>query len=150
MVRTTKRPGGQVEEKKRMSTGWKVLIVTGCVLLVLILVGAGGFIWITSGLSRYKKMPIGKVELSKVKDGSYTGSFNGGRWSNTVQVTVKDHKITSVKIVKDVQFADDAKTRQLFDRVVEAQTPQVDAISGSTVTSKAFLKSIENALNAKQ
>jgi uncharacterized protein with FMN-binding domain len=35
---------------------------------------------------------------------------------------------------------------KLFDRVIEAQSLQVDAISGATLTSKAYLKAVENAL----
>ncbi len=34
----------------------------------------------------------------------------------------------------------------LFSRVIEAQSLQVDTVSHATITSKAFLKSIENAL----
>jgi len=134
-------------EKKKLSTKWKVVIVIGCILLALILVGVGAMLWITNGLSKYKKMPIGKVDLSTVKDGTYVGSFNGGRWSNTLSVTVKDHRITGLKVVKDVQFKLPEKMKLLFDRVLDAQTLQVDTVTGSTVTSKAYLKSIENALS---
>jgi len=31
-------------------------------------------------------------------------------------------------------------------RVIEAQSTDIDAVSGATVTSKAYLKAIENAL----
>ena len=134
-------------EKKKLSTKWKVVIVIGCILLALILVGVGAMLWITNGLSKYKKMPIGKIDLSKVEDGTYTGSFNGGRWSNTLSVTVKGHRITGLKVVKDVQFKLPEKMKLLFDRVLDAQTLQVDTVTGSTVTSKAYLKSIENALS---
>lgn len=137
-------------EKKKLSTRWKVLIAVGCVLLALILAGGGFAIWMTSGLSKYSKMSIADVDLTNLKDGTYTGSFNGGRFSNTVSVTVKDHKITAVDVVKDVRFKAPDKVGLLFDRVIEEQTPNVDTIAGATVTSKAFLKSVENALKAQQ
>jgi len=38
----------------------------------------------------------------------------------------------------------------LYDRVVQAQSLQVDTISGSTLTSKAYLKAVEDALNKAQ
>jgi uncharacterized protein with FMN-binding domain len=34
----------------------------------------------------------------------------------------------------------------LYDRVVQAQSLQVDTISGATLTSKAWLQAVENAL----
>lgn len=36
---------------------------------------------------------------------------------------------------------------ELFSDVIKSQNTTVDTISGATVTSKAYLKSIENALN---
>jgi len=133
-----------------MSRKKKVLIAVGVVVIVLILAGVGGFVWITSGLSKYKNMTIGKVDLTKLPDGTYKGSFKGGRWSNTVEVTVRSHKITSIKVVKDVEFKNPKVADQVFNEVKSAQSTQVDAVTGSTVTSKAYLKSIENALTGKQ
>jgi uncharacterized protein with FMN-binding domain len=85
-----------------------------------------------------------------VPDGTYTGSFSGGRWSNTVKVTVRDHKITDIKIVKDIEFKSAKVPSELFQRVEQAQSLQVDTVTGATVTSKAYLKAIENALNKSQ
>lgn len=129
-----------------MSTKKKVLIAVGVVVLVLILVVAGAMIWITRGLN-YKNLTIGKVDLSKVPDGTYKGSFSGGRFSNTVQVTVKNHKITNIKVVKDVQFNKASTTKTIFDEVIKAQSTQVDAVTGATATSKVYLKAIQNALS---
>jgi uncharacterized protein with FMN-binding domain len=39
-------------------------------------------------------------------------------------------------------------TGLLFERLIKAQTLQVDTISGATITSKAYLKSVEEALAA--
>lgn len=132
-------------EKKR-SGKRTALIVAGSVLLVLILVGAGLLIWATRGLGGYAKMTIKNVDISKVPDGTYVGSFNGGRFSNTVRVTVKNHKVTDIAILKDVTFKM-SKVSQLFGRVIKAQSLNVDTLTGATVTSKVFLKSVENALS---
>ncbi|WP_372994238.1 FMN-binding protein [Lutispora sp.] len=37
-----------------------------------------------------------------------------------------------------------------FNKVIEAQNTIVDAVSGATVTTKAYLKAIESALNNQQ
>lgn len=44
-------------------------------------------------------MSVNDVDLSRLDDGSYTGSFRGARWSNTLEVTIKDHKITEIDII---------------------------------------------------
>ena len=92
-------------------------------------------------------MTISNVDLESVPDGTYTGSFKGGRWSNTVKVTVENHRITDIKIVKDVQFKNAKTASQLFNMVVKAQSLEIDGVTGATVTSKAYLKAVENALN---
>lgn len=127
-----------------------VLIVVGVIVGIIVIVIAGVMIWITRGLSTYEKMVIGNVDLSKVPDGTYQGTFKGGRFSNTLKVTVKDHKITRITIVKDEQFGRSKVSGELFDRVVAAQSLKVDTVSGATVSSKAYLKALENALNKAQ
>ena len=61
-------------------------------------------------------------------------------------MTVVDHAITAISIVKDVRFAISETSDAIFARVMETQSLAVDAVSGSTVTSKAYLKSMELAL----
>jgi uncharacterized protein with FMN-binding domain len=132
--------------EKEKHTGRNVLIVAAVIVLVIVLVVGGALIWVTNGLSRYRKMVVQSVDVTRVPDGTYTGNFDGGRWSNTVRVTVKDHKITDIKVIKDVTFNSPSKARELFRRVEAAQSLDVDTISGATVTSKAYLQSIANAL----
>lgn len=121
-------------------------IVLG-VVVVFVLVVAGGLVYITRGLNSGAKLEIGSIDLTQVGDGTYAGAYEGGRWTNEVEVTVKDHRIDDVKIVKDVQFSNADSAKKLIDTVLEKQEVNVDAVSGATVTSKAYLKSIENALS---
>lgn len=94
-------------------------------------------------------LEIQDVELSAVADGTYRGTYDYERWKNTLQVTVQDHLITAITIVKDVKFAKSEVSDAIISRVLEAQSLKVDTVSGSTVTSKAYLKSIELALHTK-
>ena len=116
------------------------------VLMVFILITAGGIFFLTRGLASGSKLVINDVKLSAVKDGIYNGKYKDGRWTNEVNLTVKDHKITNINLVKDVLFSKPEVTKELFNNVVKEQNINVDAISGSTITSKAYLKSIEDAL----
>ncbi|MGE5627520.1 MAG: FMN-binding protein [Solirubrobacterales bacterium] len=125
----------------------KVLKAVVALILLLVLVSAGGAAYLSRSLEAGKKVEIHGVNIKNLSDGNYSGKYEAGRWSNKVNVSVKDKKITDIKIEKDVTFAKPEVSSELFNRVIEAQNTNVDAVSGATVTSKAYLKSIENALN---
>ena len=79
--------------------------------------------------------------------GSYTGVYGFKRWANAVVVHVKDHAITEIDIQKDMAGAGITNAAgDIIRRVIEAQDTKIDTVSGATVTSKAYLKAIENAL----
>lgn len=114
------------------------------ILFVLIIVG--GVFFLTNGLGKGSKLAINNINTSDIKDGVYTGKYTGGRWSNELLLTVKDHKITYIKVMKDVAIPKQEVTEELIARVIKDQRIDVDTVSGATVTSKAYLKAIENAL----
>jgi uncharacterized protein with FMN-binding domain len=122
----------------------KLFITLGIIAVIL----AGGFIAITNGLSEGAGVTLAGINLSNKADGSYTGTYDFKRWTNTVVVQVKDHAITSIHLEKDVAAAFITHCAdEMFRRVIQAQDTKVDAVSGATVTSKAYLKAIEDALN---
>lgn len=104
---------------------------------------------------------IGDVDFTKLKDGTYTGEYNGLKGDSrnaAVEITVLNGEITGIKILKGAldsdgnlaEFTDGRTIGDLFQRVVESETLKVDAISGATLTSKAHLKALENALRQAQ
>jgi len=113
---------------------------------VIILAAAGGMFYLTRGLAAGSRIAVGDVDPAALSDGVFTGQYAAGRWSNTVQVTVNDGRITGIEVVKDVAFPKPEVTEEIRQRVLTAQTTTVDAVTGATVTSKAYLKAIENAL----
>lgn len=123
----------------------KFLKRTGIVLLVLIALTGIMVIYATFGLKQTLKLTIQPVDLTKISDGTYTGSYNSYRWSTTVEVTVKDHKITGINPVKIQQGREDL-VKDLIQRILSEQKPDIDAISGATASSKAFLKAADTAL----
>lgn len=117
------------------------------VLVALVLLVAAG-LFVTSGLSEGMNVQLQGIDLNDKPDGDYTGTYSFQRWTNTLLVHVKDHRITDIDILDDVGAAQITHcSDQVFQRVIEAQNTTVDAVSGATVTSKAYLKAIENALN---
>jgi uncharacterized protein with FMN-binding domain len=116
------------------------------IVIVFVLIIAGGVFFLTRGLSGGSKLAISNVNTSTLSDGVYNGKYNGGRWSNELLVTVEDHKITDIKVIKDVLFPKPEVTQELINKVLETQSIDVDVVSGATVTSKAYQKAIENAM----
>ena len=128
--------------RKKRSFFVRILKWAGISLLVMISLGA---LFGTLGLKETLALPIDAVDLGSIPDGAYTGIYDCYRWTSEVNVTVKGHAITGIAVVKGQSDRDDIR-QQLIDRVLQAQTPAVDAVSGATADSKAFLKAVENAL----
>jgi len=110
-----------------MSTFTIIISIVVVVIAVFIIFGF-------AGLNKVKGLIIGKVDLSQLEDGVYTGEFKGYRWSNQVEVTVSNHQIVGLKIVKDVTFRIGDISKNLFDQIMQRQSLQVDTVSNATVT----------------
>lgn len=125
----------------------KVLKILGLIFLLLIIIVAASMFYFSRGLDEVLNISINPIDLTDVEDGIYKGRYEYGRWTNELNVTVNNQKITRIDIEKDVKIVQPELSSQLFERVIEKQNTTVDAVSGGTVTCKAYLKSIENALN---
>ncbi len=91
---------------------------------------------------------VGDIDLANCADGKYTGRGQGYAGYLEVEVTVKDHKMTKIRLIKNQ--ADDApylaKAKAVIPRVVKAQSLDVDSISGATYSTNGILAAIEDAL----
>lgn len=123
------------------------LKIAGSIIILFILLAICGMIYLRNGLDEGRNITLKGINTSVLKDGEYTGKFEFGRWSNEIAVTIKNQKISDLKLINDVKFPKKEVTDEIFKRVIENQNTKVDVVSGSTVTSKAYLMSIENALN---
>jgi uncharacterized protein with FMN-binding domain len=127
--------------------GWMIALSVVAALGI-----AGGIGW--SKLSKEhreaRSLPLNAVDFSRLSDGTYHGAYAGGmyKWrANECQVTVSSGKVTDIQLSGSRDPA--AKNTQhevLYERVIQAQSLQVDTISGATLTSKAYLQCVENAL----
>lgn len=125
-------------------------------LLKAILLGLGGFILLMGvvglllmiGQSAVKDSSVSAIDFRALEDGVYTGHFDGGRWTNTVRVTVASGRLTAIEVVKDVRFASARIREEVIEKILSRQSLEIDATSGATVTTKAYVKAVENALMA--
>ena len=117
----------------------------GIFFIIFILMGSVA-IYITRGLDEGKNVHLAEVDFDTIQDGSYNGYYSFGRWSNEVKVDVFEGKIVDVFIIKDMLIRDSRVSDEIISKVISKQNLNVDAVSGATVSSKSYLKSIENAL----
>jgi len=123
----------------------KVLLIILLVIAVLIATGAIFMSTATKNLNALAEMKISDVDLSAVADGTYEGEYSAFPVIAEVSVTVKDHKITRIDLIKHFNGQGSA-AEAIPGKVVEAQSLQVDAISGATHSSKVILLAIRDAL----
>jgi len=139
-----------IETKEVITTRMWPKILLG--LVGVLAVGMGvAYIYGVRGMKETLNAQISHVDLSGVVDGTYQGKYEAGRFKASVEVTVKDHKIVGISpLGLDSQKPIDRRTLNVFDpaigRIITSQSPNLDAISGSTATTKSLLKAVESAL----
>ncbi|MDB9822623.1 FMN-binding protein [Deltaproteobacteria bacterium] len=103
---------------------------------------------ISHEIEEIKSMEINYVDPATVSDGEYTGEFPfGERFLYRVMVTVKSGRIADIEVLENGtgnEYAE--KGLGVIERMLMEQSPDVDAVSGATVTSKALMKCVEKAL----
>lgn len=86
---------------------------------------------------------------------TYTGSVAQTRWGPVqVKITVKGAKITNVTVLqqpngnpRDAEINSQALP-VLIDETISAQSADIDMVSGATVTSDGYVRSLQAALDA--
>jgi len=113
---------------------------------------AGGVGWtlLSKEHKEARSLPLNAVDFGKLDDGTYHGAYAGGMYgwrANACDVTVANGRVTGIQLVASQDpGAENTDPEMLYDRVIAAQSLQVDTISGATLTSKAYLQAVENAL----
>ncbi len=87
-------------------------------------------------------------ETLTFKSGTYTGEAYGNASTIVVDVTVSDTVITKVEIVEQGEspILFDAARDTVISEILDEQTLAVDIVSGATVSSKAIITAVANAL----
>lgn len=83
-----------------------------------------------------------------LKNGTFEGKAYGNNGWLTVEVTIKDNKITDIKTPgqRETKYLGDTAIREIGKDVLQYQTLNVDNIAGATVTSTALKTAIAQAI----
>ncbi len=109
----------------------------------------------TSGSSTSGSSTSGSATLSSAtKSGTFTGSAVQTRYGTVqIQVTIANGKITAVQ---PLQYPSDnprsssisqSAIPTLIQETLQAQSAQVNAVSGATYTSQGYMQSLQSALD---
>ena len=87
-------------------------------------------------------------ENSGPKDGTYEGSAFGFGDLITVQVTLKNGKMTDIAVVsadgEDKPYYNQALT--VLDKILSTQSTEVDTVSGATLTAEGLTDAVADAM----
>ncbi len=123
----------------------KLLIILGGLVLVVVIIAVVFYQITQDGLNKLADITLNDLNLDQVADGSYDGSYSVFPVSVEVTVTVNDHNITEIDITKHDNGQGQAG-EVIIEDVLEAQSLEVDIISGATYSSKVILLAIQDAL----
>ena len=87
-----------------------------------------------------------------MQDGLYAGAAQGFGGDLVVDVTIADGKISEVAVRphQETPMVAGPAIEKLTASVVDAQSAEIDTVSGATVTSNAFIAAVEQALQKAQ
>lgn len=129
-----------------MKRGKKIIIiVAGIVLAIILVVVIFSAVQMRNMQKKADALENADIDMNRVKDGDYTAFTDMGLVKVEVEVSVKDHQITNVNILRH----DNGKGKPaevIVEEMVKENTDQVEAVSGATYSSEAIKNAVNKAL----
>ena len=121
------------------------LKITLIVVLLIVLAGFLGFQKLNRDLEHLKEYSFETQYPSQWKDGIYIGEANQFPIKVKVEGNIHNQRITTLTLLEH-QTGEGQSAVGILDHVLDAQTLDVDVITGATYSSILILKAIEDAL----
>lgn len=88
------------------------------------------------------------ADASSWQDGTWTGTAQGYGGDVTVSVTIANKKITAIEVVSASAETPSffSRAKAIIPKIIEAQNPDVDVVSGATYSSNGIINAVKNAL----
>ncbi|HPT35743.1 MAG TPA: FMN-binding protein, partial [Bacillota bacterium] len=90
----------------------------------------------------------GPRDITELPDGEYEGTGNGLFGPIKVSVTMEGGKIVDIKVLEHRETAgiSDPAFKYVPERIIEAQTLDVDTVAGASFTSEGIIQAVKDAL----
>ncbi len=128
--------------------GRKVLIIISIVVVCLAAGMAAVYMGLVASVRNVEAafQDVDTVDLGKVVNGVYNGKAGVFICSTDLDVTVKDHRIADIAINRQMNGGGKYQADGMLERIIAAQSPDVDVVSGATLTSKVIMVAVHGAL----
>ncbi|MFB0919119.1 MAG: FMN-binding protein [Clostridiaceae bacterium] len=93
-----------------------------------------------------KNTQVNKIDVYSKADGVYHGSYTISPVYVELDVTIKDKKITDIKILKHTNGIGFRAEGPVIKAIIDKQSNDVDIVSGASVSSKAIMGAVWDAL----
>ena len=122
----------------------KILLVIACVIGIAV----GGICLLMDkqvGKMYAQLDAVAVVAPEQVADGTYEGTAETPLVKVTVEVTVQDHAIREIKLLRH-ENGQGAPAEAMLPEMLSRNTSEVDTISGATLSGKAIRAAVRDAL----
>ncbi len=85
------------------------------------------------------------IDLTSTDDGTYEGTYSAFPITVVVNVTVENHLITQIEIIKHLN-GQGGPAEVIIEDVISTQSLDVDLIAGSSYSSRVILLAIQDAI----
>lgn len=120
-----------------------VLIILAVLTAIIVSVG----IKFNYGMGAIKKLTIENLDLQNTENGVYKGEYKKGRWAYSLLVGVTNGEIKSITILNTNEAGVYGTLNDdIIATILKEQSLKIDTVSGASISTKALLKAVENAL----
>ncbi|MDF2537527.1 MAG: uncharacterized protein K0S76_548 [Herbinix sp.] len=128
----------------------KKWVIALLIVIVVIIAGVVSFnVIMEKYTSAYNDFNFSAINMGTIEDGTYTGSEDGNIVKASVEVTVKDHTITDIKILSH-ECGTGKPAEAIVEDIVEENSLEVDTISGATYSCNVIKVAVYHALNGEE
>jgi len=86
------------------------------------------------------------INQATLKDGTFEGSYKYGPNKARVKVTIKNNKISNIIIMQHWAWRGKKAEPIIVQRILEAQSSKVDAVTGATNSSNVIMNAVQMAI----
>jgi uncharacterized protein with FMN-binding domain len=127
----------------------KILLVLGIFLILIIAFGIAFFFRARQMVKHIESVVIRDIDLTQIADGIYNGEFGDFLADVELKVTIKDHKIEKIEIIKQ-RAGPGYEAIETIDQILDAQSPKVDMVTGATGSSRSIMIAVQSALTGQK
>ncbi|MCD4706803.1 MAG: FMN-binding protein [Candidatus Sabulitectum sp.] len=123
----------------------KILIAVAVLFVAVAATGLWYKIRLNEMYNTFESEQITDIDLGSFENGEYTGDAGDFVISVRLSVTVENHCITRIDILNQ-SGGKGYEAHEILDRIIEAQSPDVDVVTGATGSSRCIMIAVRNAL----